>query len=173
VQITPYTSPADRCWIPGLQPSDHPDNNCPNQQALPLNSPCFTCWVRHISTMASRGGLIGFFVITAVSIATLWQPLLHRVQVLGFTRSQASIQNSHPDDQLIKILNTVHCEDLHYHHASNMLYTACEGAATPRNHWFPPLGHMSRHEDDGPGKIVLVDPSVGTLFSAKQASLIR
>ena len=103
--------------------------------------------------------LLGFSLISAICIAVLWSPVYHRATVLGFTRSQASIQNSHKDDQLIYIPNTVHCEDIHYHHASNMLYTACEGDATIRKHWFPPIGHMQRQEKYG-GQLVIIDPKV-------------
>jgi hypothetical protein len=109
--------------------------------------------------MASRPIFLGLTVITALCIAALYLPILQRATVLGLTRSQASIQNTHTDDQLIYIRNTVHCEDLHYHAASNKLYTACEGDASTRKEWFPPMGHFVRRERYD-GGIVVIDPLV-------------
>ncbi|KAL2015725.1 hypothetical protein VTK56DRAFT_4896 [Thermocarpiscus australiensis] len=41
--------------------------------------------------------------------------------------------------EVIAIPDTVHCEDLHYHAPSGLLFTACEDNAETRFKWFPPL----------------------------------
>ncbi|KFY76838.1 hypothetical protein V499_03616 [Pseudogymnoascus sp. VKM F-103] len=106
----------------------------------------------------AKGALLALSALLALCVATLWKPLLRRATVLGFLRSQEEFRNIHGDIAPLKISNTVHCEDLHYHAESGKLYTACEGVEHTRRHWFPPLGHTDRHDHDGQGMIVVVDP---------------
>ncbi|KAK5094620.1 hypothetical protein LTS08_008476 [Lithohypha guttulata] len=107
----------------------------------------------------SRNAYIGSLAFLAVLIANLWQPIAHRATVLGLTRSPTKIDNIHGIGTPIRIPDTIHCEDVHYHRASNRLYTACEGPASSRTLWFPPLAHFSRRNDVGQGKIVVVNPT--------------
>ncbi len=43
-----------------------------------------------------------------------------------------------PED-LVVIGDTIGCEDLHYHAASNQIFTACESSNATRYSWFPPM----------------------------------
>ncbi|KAK3995568.1 hypothetical protein QBC44DRAFT_19390 [Cladorrhinum sp. PSN332] len=68
-------------------------------------------------------------------------PLVQRaVTVLGVFRR-------YPEGALVKeavtaIPDTTHCEDLHHHIPSGLLYTACEDDPTVRFKWFPPLANF-------------------------------
>jgi hypothetical protein len=62
----------------------------------------------------------------------------------------------------VVIADTPHCEDLHYHEPSNLLFTACERDEETRFSWFPPLTIF-----DDPsvtlksrGAIHIIDPKV-------------
>jgi hypothetical protein len=59
-----------------------------------------------------------------------------------------------------------------------LLFTTCKGAASPRFHWFPPLGHFDGPEDverkaerwegnGGRGGLVVVDPKVCPLLHSQ------
>lgn len=60
------------------------------------------------------------------------------------------------------IPDTVHCEDLHYHAPSGMLFTACEDNPETRYKWFPPLANFDDPEmaSRSRGSIHVVDPKV-------------
>jgi hypothetical protein len=60
------------------------------------------------------------------------------LRVLGVFRQAASTVIADPAEFVV-IDDTVHCEDLHYHEASQLLFTACEGTEATRFSWFPPL----------------------------------
>lgn len=74
-------------------------------------------------------------------------------------------------DDLVVIPNTRHCEDLHQHAESGLIYTACEGENSPRYSWFPPLVNF----DDptlgaqSQGSIHVIDPKVCKHPSARVA----
>ncbi|KAI3541730.1 serum paraoxonase/arylesterase [Colletotrichum abscissum] len=44
---------------------------------------------------------------------------------------------------LIYIDDTIHCEDIHYHEPSGLLFTACEDNEENRAKWFPGLGNLN------------------------------
>ncbi|KAK4226392.1 hypothetical protein QBC38DRAFT_366541 [Podospora fimiseda] len=86
-------------------------------------------------------------------------PLIQRaIVVLGIFRR-------YPEGALVKeavtvIPDTTHCEDLHHHAPSGLLYTACEDDPTVRFKWFPPLANfdapqLARHSR---GSIHVIDP---------------
>lgn len=60
------------------------------------------------------------------------------LKVLGVFRKPANTVIVDPAEFVV-IDDTVHCEDLHYHEASKLLFTACEGTEATRFSWFPPL----------------------------------
>lgn len=60
------------------------------------------------------------------------------LKVLGVFRRATSTAIVDPAEFVV-IKDTVHCEDLHYHEASNLLFTACEGTEATRFSWFPAL----------------------------------
>ncbi|KAK4181534.1 hypothetical protein QBC36DRAFT_84372 [Triangularia setosa] len=87
-------------------------------------------------------------------------PLIHRaVTVLGVFRS-------YPDgdvgtkQQVTSIPDTTHCEDLHHHIPSGLLFTACEDDAGTRFQWFPPLGNLGNPQlaAKSRGSIHVIDP---------------
>ncbi|KAG6010170.1 hypothetical protein E4U21_007647 [Claviceps maximensis] len=87
-------------------------------------------------------------VAAALVAFLLYTAELPRVSlVLGFWRQPAKTIVTGPHDFHL-IPDTVHCEDLHYHEHSNLLFTACEGTEHTRHAWFPGLG-------------VLDDPTTG------------
>lgn len=69
--------------------------------------------------------------------------------------------------QVVYIADTTHCEDLHYHEPSGLLFTACEDAKDSRFAWFPPLSIV----DNAPlvaerqGSIRVIDPKVVCLVN--------
>ncbi|KAK7215691.1 hypothetical protein V2G26_003694 [Clonostachys chloroleuca] len=71
----------------------------------------------------------------AAFLAAYYFPVVHHwLTVLGFLRS-ANI--SHVEEEIIRIEDTVHCEDVHRY--SDWLFTACEDSFPTRFSWFPPL----------------------------------
>lgn len=82
--------------------------------------------------------------------------------VVGFL-NQAPQSHLHlgPSD-FVYIADTTHCEDLHYHEPSGLIFTACEDAKDTRYAWFPPLAFL----DNAPkvmetrGSIRVIDPKV-------------
>ncbi|OJJ43373.1 hypothetical protein ASPZODRAFT_19459 [Penicilliopsis zonata CBS 506.65] len=73
--------------------------------------------------------------IVALVLATACIPIHHRLTVAGVFRHprRAAVSN------LVRIADTVHCEDLHFYEPANLLFTACEDIKTTRFKWFPPL----------------------------------
>jgi hypothetical protein len=98
-------------------------------------------------------GLVSLLVALFVPFLSL------RLTVLGFSRSLDSIQNIH-GEEVRTISDTIHCEDLHYHKPSNLLFTACEDNSTSRFSWFPPLGNFKDHTAISRGHIQVIDPTV-------------
>ncbi|KAG6002147.1 hypothetical protein E4U43_001162 [Claviceps pusilla] len=77
-------------------------------------------------------------VIGVVAILLYLAELPRASIVLGLWRQPAKSLVTDPHDFHI-IPDTVHCEDLHYHEPSNLLFTACEGTEHTRQAWFPAL----------------------------------
>lgn len=109
---------------------------------------------------------------TAILIALYGPPTYHRLRVLGIVPTALPPRVSSSAYEIRTIPNTRHCEDLHHHLKSGLLFTACEGEASPRFDWFPPLAHFDRPEDvptDGArGGLVIVDPKVRPLPLGKR-----
>ncbi|KID60501.1 Serum paraoxonase/arylesterase 2 [Metarhizium brunneum] len=108
-------------------------------------------------SLASSGAIL----ILAIFAAFLYTAELPRAKVvLGFGRKQSSTVVANAND-FHTIPDTVHCEDLHYHEPSRLIFTACEGVEATRYAWFPALGHF----DDpnvglkAQGSIEVIDPS--------------
>ena len=70
-------------------------------------------------------------------VALFYQPIVVRIEVLGLTRPLSKIHNIHGQDLLI-LPNTLHCEDLHYHEHSHLLFGATQENPDYRWLWFPP-----------------------------------
>lgn len=100
------------------------------------------------------GALLAYALYAAV-------PWLHRtLTVLGALRRYPD--GAFSKDEVVAISDTVHCEDLHYHAPSGMLFTACEDDAETRFKWFPPLANFDDPElaSRSRGSIHVVDPKV-------------
>ncbi|KAF9877232.1 serum paraoxonase arylesterase family protein [Colletotrichum karsti] len=56
--------------------------------------------------------------------------------------------------------DTTHCEDIHHHEASGLLFTACEDDAETRKVWFPPLAQFQDpvKGSKSKGSIHVIDP---------------
>ena len=70
-------------------------------------------------------------------VALLYRPIIVRIEVLGLTRPLNKIHNIHGQD-LRKLPDTLHCEDLHYHEHSHLLFGASQENPDYRWLWFPP-----------------------------------
>ncbi|KAG6026479.1 hypothetical protein E4U19_002568 [Claviceps sp. Clav32 group G5] len=78
--------------------------------------------------------------VAAFTAALIYTAELPRMPiVLGFWRQNAKTVVADPQDFHF-LSDTVHCEDLHYHESSDLLFTACEGTEHTRQAWFPALG---------------------------------
>ncbi|KAG5922087.1 hypothetical protein E4U42_005605 [Claviceps africana] len=78
-------------------------------------------------------------LVAAAAALLLYKAELSRAYIVfGLGRPSAKTIVTNPHDLLL-IPDTVHCEDLHYHEPSNLLFTACEGTEHTRMVWFPPL----------------------------------
>lgn len=102
--------------------------------------------------------IVTFLIIFA---SRFYAPLKTKYIVAGFSRPRDQIVNIH-GDQLVKIPNTSHCEDLHYHEPSNKLITACQNTKVKnaRRGWFPPLGLFDVKHSKVQGSLVVIDPTV-------------
>ena len=102
------------------------------------------------------GYAIGF---TMATIALVGQPLYQRAVTFGVTRPQSSFENIHGLQELKLIPDTVHCEDLHLHETSGLMFTACQDYAEQAYHWWPALGLFKDPSNLKQGSITVVDPS--------------
>ena len=81
--------------------------------------------------------------VTAVSaalfsvIALFYKPISVRIEVLGLIRSLNKIHNVH-GQELSLLPDTLHCEDLHYHEHSHLLFGVSQEKPEVRWLWFPP-----------------------------------
>lgn len=91
---------------------------------------------------------------------------LHRaVFVFGvFRKPTGTVVTNSQDFKVIP--DTTFCEDLHYHAASKLLFTACESDDTTRFSWFPPVANL-----DDPtaalkcqAHLEIIDPQVSVLW---------
>lgn len=98
--------------------------------------------------------------LLAALMAVLYGPAIQRTfTVLGVLRKPA---NTVVDaSNIVKIDDTIHCEDVHHHLPSNQLYTACEDHETLRFSWFPPLTRFDASVvKESRGSIHVIDPQV-------------
>jgi len=112
--------------------------------------------MRTSSLLASSltGGLLAYFFYTYGFL--FYRPLL----VLGAFRTK--IENLPARAPMVGVSDSIHCEDLHYHAPSGLLFTACEDNAETRFKWFPPLGNVDDPElgAQSKGSIHIIDPKV-------------
>ncbi|KAG6030471.1 hypothetical protein E4U41_000092 [Claviceps citrina] len=100
-----------------------------------------------------------------VLVAAILAGLIHTTElsresvVLGVWRQNAKTTVADPQDFRV-IPDTVHCEDLHYHEPSNLLFTACEGNELTRQAWFPGLALLGDPATGlkAQGSIEVIDP---------------
>lgn len=97
--------------------------------------------VSHVDwcSMAARSSYyLGSGIVLLLEILTsfVYGPGLWRA---GLVLSVLRPVESTPAADLVTLENTVHCEDLHYHEPSELLFTACKDDETVRHAWFPPL----------------------------------
>jgi hypothetical protein len=111
-------------------------------------------------SLASSGAIL----VLAIFAAIFYTAELPRAKlVFGIGRTPASTVVTNSQD-LHVIPDTVHCEDIHYNEASNLLFTACEGNEVTRYAWFPGLGHLGDPNTGlkAQGTIEVIDPQVST-----------
>jgi len=86
----------------------------------------------------------------------LYPSIKLRLTVLGVFRNPTVLTTLQEGD-LVKIEDTVQCEDLHYYEPAKVLFTACQDSPAGRFIWFPPLATF-----DTPlftqGSIHVIDP---------------
>lgn len=103
------------------------------------------------------------FAYTSVAVLalliTLFGPAVQQwATVIGLFRTPASTPLGPAD--MILIEDTIHCEDLHHHLASDLLFTACEDSKDTRFGWFPALGKLQAPQvvTEARGSIHVIDP---------------
>lgn len=101
--------------------------------------------------------------ILAVLAAMFAGPLYRQVTLLGVLRKPIENNQYIEGQNLIKIEDTMQCEDLHYHASSNKLFTACEDSVLPRFEWFPPM-KVFKKPSLATGSIHVIDPTVCHVF---------
>ena len=107
-------------------------------------------------TTSLAGALIAY-------VAYTWGALIHRtLTVLGVLRWDVASTHTNQADSIVTIPDTTHCEDIHHHAPSNLLFTACEDDPNTRFVWFPPLGTLDDPElaARSRGSIHVIDPTV-------------
>ena len=108
-------------------------------------------------------------------VALFYKPITVRIEVLGLTRPLDKIHNIHGQD-LRKLPDSWHCEDLHYHEHSHLLFGASQENPDVRWLWFPPYvephilvlmlilcASIAKFDDPQAldrGTIIVVDPEV-------------
>jgi len=106
-------------------------------------------------TTSLAGALIAY-------VAYTWGALIHRtLTVLGVLRWDVASTHTNQADSIVTIPDTTHCEDIHHHAPSNLLFTACEDDPSTRFVWFPPLGTLDDPElaARSRGSIHVIDPT--------------
>ncbi|XHG09220.1 hypothetical protein AWENTII_012296 [Aspergillus wentii] len=110
------------------------------------------------------GGLLKLAIV-AVLVATLYRPVSWRLTMTGIFNKPAKMMLVEGQN-LFKIEDTIHCEDLHHYKPANKLFTACEDSIVPRFEWFPPLA-LFKKPTETTGSIHVIDPK--TLKSTRLA----
>ncbi|EFX02960.1 serum paraoxonase arylesterase family protein [Grosmannia clavigera kw1407] len=105
--------------------------------------------------------LSSIFVLLAYFVG---QPASHTLTALGFWRQPSRSLLADDQTDLIVIADTVNCEDLHYHAASQSLFTACEDTVETRFSWFPPLAIFDDPSvlETTRGSLHVIDPETAT-----------
>lgn len=108
-------------------------------------------------------------VIGVVAVLLYLAELPRASIVLGLWRQPAKTIVTDPHDFHL-IPDTVHCEDLHYHEPSNLLFTACEGTEHTRQAWFPALAVLGDPTTGlkAQGALEVIDPRVSVLVRMDQ-----
>ncbi|MCJ1309891.1 hypothetical protein MMC25_003552 [Agyrium rufum] len=108
-----------------------------------------------------------------VGAAVLYNPIATRLQVLGVTRN---IYNVHGTGLRI-IPDSAHCEDLHRHERSGLLFAACEPDDKQREQWFPPsdcrvhsMEYFAEPTKIRQGSFMVIDPQT---LNAKRLSFVN
>ncbi|KAJ9204926.1 hypothetical protein DTO166G4_7678 [Paecilomyces variotii] len=97
--------------------------------------------------------------LLTVLLAVTYGPVSHYLTVIGAWR-HPSRRVLATDSDLVKIEDTIICEDLHLYHPTNTLFSACEDDFHRRFGWFPPLGNFENppQSTEGGGSIHIIDP---------------
>ncbi|KAH6606107.1 serum paraoxonase arylesterase family [Trichoderma cornu-damae] len=106
--------------------------------------------------MAGRLSIV--VVLLAVLLGYVYNFHLRRIiHVSGAFRKPERTEVA-PGDY-VTIDNTLHCEDMHYHELSGLIFTACEDYKGSRLTWFPPLGHFGDPSTAKmKGRLQVIDP---------------
>lgn len=102
---------------------------------------------------------------TITSISPDETAMYQQLKVFGIVPRGLPSYNIHGiDNQIHHIPGTRHCEDLHHHLRSGLLFGACEGPESPRWRWNPPAAHYDDPQDvptgEGRGGLIVVNPKV-------------
>ncbi|KAM0446859.1 hypothetical protein ACHAO4_009183 [Trichoderma viride] len=107
--------------------------------------------------MAARASIIA--VLLAVLLGYVYNSYVQRALVVMGAFRQAGSTELAPGDFVV-IDGTTHCEDLHYHESTGLIFTACEGFQGARLKWFPPIDHFFEpsHPELVKGNLQIIDP---------------
>lgn len=109
--------------------------------------------------MAARASITA--VLLAVLLGYVYNSYVQRALVVMGAFRQAGSTELAPGDFVV-IDGTTHCEDLHYHESTGLIFTACEGFQGARLKWFPPIDHFFEpsHPELVKGNLQVIDPKV-------------
>lgn len=112
--------------------------------------------------MAARASITA--VLLAVLLGYVYNSYVQRALVVMGAFRQAGSTELAPGDFVV-IDGTTHCEDLHYHESTSLIFTACEGFQGARLKWFPPIDHFFEpsHPELVKGNLQIIDPKVRTI----------
>jgi hypothetical protein len=110
--------------------------------------------------------LVGLLGILLAGPTIYNADLPRTVRVMGLFRQPSKTAITQASDFVV-IADTPHCEDLHYHEPSGLLFTACQGDRESRYSWFPPLAMFENPSITlkSKGSLHVVDPKVRTRHS--------
>ncbi|KAM5344488.1 hypothetical protein ACJ41O_013024 [Fusarium nematophilum] len=102
--------------------------------------------------------LISFSILIAIASVYLTPSIRRFTTVVGIFRTPSSTKVA--DGDFVVIEDTTHCEDLHHHLASGLLFAACDDSDSPRFSWYPPLGLLGDPlaGQKSRGSIHVIDP---------------
>lgn len=109
--------------------------------------------------MAARASIT--VVLLAVLLGYAYNAFVQRaLVVMGAFRQAESTELA--AGEFVVIDGTTHCEDLHLHESTGLIFTACEGFKGSRLKWFPPIDHFSEPSNPGldKGNLQVIDPKV-------------